>query len=254
MATGSANPRGIEHCTHGEAVLRSTQNGTIDSILHRQTGRKWSIHMTLVESECQAGRFKENIYKDCYILGSEHDPATFDLFVQWLYTRRYQEKQGLVVSLAYRSSLGSPKSDSESMDLEGWFFGMMDWTVKAAILCWQLGASLGAKGFQNYAMERLFEALSRPLLQPLTANLILRTCDVEKVGAVHGTSPLQRLIQDVIVRNWGDDTIVQHGDQEQWSDTLEACHFFRMNFIEATRQSLERRREHQMSLADYLIR
>ena len=188
------------------------------------------------------------------MLGSEHDPATFDLFVQWLYTRKYQEMEGVVESLALaKSELERVTLEDLDFEPEGIPDGMMSWAAKAAILCWELGASLGAKGFQNYAMERLFEALSRPLAQPLTANLILHTYDVENEGTYHGTSPLQRLIQDVIARNWGDDTIVQHGDQETWSDTLEACHHFRMIFIKAMSKTLEKRREQELSLEDYLV-
>lgn len=129
----------------------------------------------------------------------------------------------------------------------------MDWAIKAAVLCWELGASLGAKNFQNYAVERLFEALSRPLSQPLTVFLLLHTYEVDNEDDWHSMSPLQRLIQDVIVRNWGDDTIVQHRDQEIWADTLEASHYFRRGFIEATSKTLEKRRERKLSLKDYLI-
>ncbi|KAI4669713.1 uncharacterized protein J4E88_009996 [Alternaria novae-zelandiae] len=208
----------------------------------------------LVESECQADQLEEDIYEDCYLLGSEHDPAIFDLFVQWLYTRKYQEKEELVESLASRKSLASPLPNSEDVS---WIIppdGVMDWAVKAAILCWELGASLRAKGFQNYAMERLFEALSSPFLHPLMANLILHTYEVENEGTLHGTSPLQRLIQDVIVRNWGDDDVVDHVAGEAWSNLLKTCPYFRKVFISATKQSLEERRKHQMSLENYLIR
>jgi len=77
----------------------------------------------------------------------------------------------------------------------------MGWAIKAAVLCWELGASLGAKNFQNYAMERLFEAFSRPLSRPLTVFLFLHTYLVWNEENFHCISPLQRLIQDVIVRN-----------------------------------------------------
>jgi len=129
----------------------------------------------------------------------------------------------------------------------------MGWAIKAAVLCWELGASLGAKNFQNYAMERLFEGFSRPLSRPLILFLFLHTYLVGNEENFHCISPLQRLIQDVIVRNWGDDTIIQHEDKEIWSDTVEACHDFRRVFIEATSQTLERRRERELSLEDYLI-
>jgi len=205
--------------------------------------------MRLLESECQVDKFEEDIYEDCYALGSEHNPAKFDLFVQWLYTRKYQEKEGLV---EFPTSPAAVEYDSECLLFVS--DGMVDWAVKAAILCWKLGASLGAKGFQNYAMERLFEALSRPLPRPLTVNLILHTYDIENEEAFHGTSPLQRLIQDVIVRNWGDGEIVEHAAGETWSDLLEACPYFRKVFIEATSQSLEGRRKQQISLQNYLIR
>jgi len=32
------------------------------------------------------------MFSDYYTLSNDHDPATFDLFLQWLYTRKYQEK------------------------------------------------------------------------------------------------------------------------------------------------------------------
>lgn len=208
--------------------------------------------MTLIESECQADQLEEDIYEDCYILGSEHEPATFDLFVQWLYTRKYQEKEGLAESLVTWELPASLESVTPQ-DLRLVTDGVMDGAVKAAILCWELGASLGAKGFQNYTMERLFEALSRPLAQPLTVNAILHTFDVKNEENYHGKSPLQRLIQDVIARNWGDDAVVQHTDQELWSHVLEFCPYFRSVMIEATRHTLEKRRELGLSLENYLI-
>ena len=183
---------------------------------------------------------------DYYTLSNDHDPATFDLFTQWLYTRKYQEKDELATFHAGFENIALAGQDYIPEDA-------MDWAIKAAVLCWELGASLGAKNFQNYAMERLFEAFSRPLSRPLTVFLFLHTYLVGNEENFHCISPLQRLIQDVIVRNWGDDTIVQHGDQEIWSDTLEAFHDFRRVFIEATSQTLERRRERELSLEDYLI-
>ena len=242
--------------SHLLEITFSIQNGTIGCIRHRATGRKWSVHMTLVESECQADQLKEDLFGVGYVLGGEHDPETFDLFVQWLYTQKYQEKEGLAESLASGNSLAPAESVSESVTFANLLLGThgrMDWAVKAAILCWDLGASLGAKGFQNYAMERLFEALSRPLSQPLTANLILHASDVKNERAFRGTSPVQRLMQDVIVRNWGDDTIVHHAARNTWSYLLETCPYFRMVFIKATSKTLENRREQELSLEDYLI-
>ena len=127
-----------------------------------------------MESECDG--FKWQNYRT-YDLGPEHPLEVFDLFIQWLYTRKYQEKEGLAWSFDKCPTL---LSSSLEIDVTPYF--RVDWPVKAAIASWELGVTLRAKGFQNYAIKRLFEAFSRPLSQPLTPALCLRTSPGELCG------------------------------------------------------------------------
>lgn len=118
----------------------------------------------------------------------------------------------------------------------------VDWSIKAAIASWELGAVLRAKNFQNYAIKRLFEAFSRPLSQPLTPALLAYVFQLHKESFAEGSSQLQQLVQDVVVRNWGDVTIIDHTDQGLWSI-----------FLAATKHALEKRQEKYLDLANYLI-
>ena len=198
-----------------------------------------------MESECDG--FKWQNYRT-YDLGPEHPLEVFDLFIQWLYTRKYQEKEGLAWSFDKCPTL---LSSSLEIDVTPYF--RVDWPVKAAIARWELGVTLRAKGFQNYAIKRLFEAFSRPLSQPLTPALLAYVFERHQESFAEGSSQLQLLLQDVVVRNWGDTAIIDHTAQELWSFFFGLCPSFREDFVSATKHSLEKRQEEELDFAKYLI-
>ncbi|KAH8637037.1 hypothetical protein IG631_08872 [Alternaria alternata] len=110
-----------------------------------------------MESECDGLKWQADDYCT-YNLRLEFPLQVFDLFIQWLYTRKYQEKEGLAWSFdTCLTLLSAPLEIDVAPRLR------VDWPIKAAIASWELGATLHAKNFQNYAIKRLFEAFSRPL-------------------------------------------------------------------------------------------
>jgi hypothetical protein len=180
-----------------------------------------------MESECDG--FKWQNYRT-YDLGPEHPLEVFDLFIQWLYTRKYQEKEGLAWSFDKCPTL---LSSSLEIDVTPYF--RVDWPVKAAIVSWELGVTLCAKGFQSYAIKRLFEAFSRTLSQPLTPALLAYVFERHQESFAEGSSQLQLLLQEL------------------WSFFLGLCPSFREDFVSATKHSLEKRQEEELDFAKYLI-
>ena len=132
----------------------------------------------------------------------------------------------------------------------------MDWSIKAAILAWDMGRYVGCLEFQNYAMGRLFAAFSRSTPPPS-----LVTADVFGYIQAHRdeTSYIGRtatelcdFFEDLVVRNWGDSAVLHHGDQGKWSEVLSQSTTFRNKFLAGTMQSLEKRRGTAMKLESYL--
>jgi hypothetical protein len=205
----------------------------------------WSVHKKLMESECEGLQWRGGV-SGCACLEIQHHPDFFDLFVQWLYTGRYQEEDGLVQFPQPNLILLHPQ------DLDIASQSLVDWAVKAAIASWELGASLGAKNFQNYAIERLFEAFSRPPSRPLTATVFMDAFAPDDDYCSESTWHLQKLVHDVVFWNWGDSTVVDHSDQETWSAIFGSCPYLCKRFVAATSQSLDERREKALRLADYI--
>jgi hypothetical protein len=198
-----------------------------------------------MESECDEFKWQNS---RTYDLGPEHPLEIFDLLIQWLYTRKYQEKEGLTWSFDRSLTLlPAPLVIDLPPELP------VDWPIKAAVASWELGATLRAKNFQNYAIKRLFKAFSRPLSQPLTPALLAYIFQLHKESFAEGSSQLQQLLQDVFVRNWGDATIIDHTDRERWSFFLGLCPSFREDFVSATKHSPEKRQREKLDFAKYLI-
>ncbi|CAN9089668.1 unnamed protein product [Alternaria alternata] len=250
MATGLKNPAAPEECAHGEKLVGSAKNGGVGIIRFKSlhgfaTLKQWSIHKELMESECDGLKWQAG---DCctYDLRPEFPLQVFDLFIRWLYTRKYQEKEGLAWSFdTCLTLLSAPLEIDVAPRLR------VDWPVKAAIASWELGATLHAKNFQNYAIKRLFEAFSRPLSQPLAPALLAYVFQLHKESFAEGSSQLQQLVQDVFVRNWGDVTIIDHTDQGLWSFFVGLCPSFREDFLAATKHALEKRQEKELDLANH---
>ncbi|KAI4909078.1 uncharacterized protein J4E92_010686 [Alternaria infectoria] len=244
--TGVKAPAKLEDRVHGERLARSMRDGEIGVIRLGLVfeGTSWSIHKTLMESECENLQWNEGLASE-YFIGSEHSSEAVDLFVEWLYTQEYCERQGLAQDFAVPSlrTIILPDGKLKNRNL-------MDWAIKAAFACWELGASLRAKNFQNYAMKRLFEAFSRPLSQLLVPQLLQHTYFFCK-RFPRASWQLQHLIQDIILRNWSDETVVNHrGD---WYPIINSCQAFGDTFHKAKHQDVVKRREKKLSLADYLI-
>ncbi|CAI9626357.1 unnamed protein product [Alternaria burnsii] len=147
MASGFESPAALEECTHGEKLVVSIG---IVGIRHSDVlqpdvfiTREWSIHMTLMESECDKLKWQAGFYRT-YKLGPGHPHEVFGLFIQWLYTRTYQEKEGLAWSFdRCLTLLSAPLEIGLAPELQ------VDWPVKAAVASWELGVTLHAKNFQN---------------------------------------------------------------------------------------------------------
>jgi hypothetical protein len=182
-----------------------------------------------------------------YVLPQGQSAGAFDLFVQWLYTRKYNEKTGQVAtfSTAARETNASLAIVERSSDTIGW-------TVKAAILAWQMGQHFDCNDFQNYAMERLFAAYSQPHTRPITGEVfeyVLR----DQIDSFSPIDVFEHFFEDIVVRNWGDKLIIDHQDNRSWSKVLQGIKSFRDKFLDATMLSLEKRREHLMELANYMV-
>ncbi|ORY04962.1 hypothetical protein BCR34DRAFT_633702 [Clohesyomyces aquaticus] len=125
----------------------------------------------------------------------------------------------------------------------------MPWCAKAAILAWALGCVLGVPRFQNYAMGRLFHAMSRkPNICVLHPSLF---CHVRtNIGSPD--HKLHKFFEDIVIRNWGDPAVVDHNDDD-WEDIfVENRQLFR-EFRKACATSLEDRRKIPMELKNYPI-
>ena len=67
----------------------------------------------------------------------------FELFIQWLYTRKYEEENARVSEFKPCAASGSNLSLSKRTEASG----PMDWGLKAAVLAWDLGRYLEAEDF-----------------------------------------------------------------------------------------------------------
>ncbi|CAN9089270.1 unnamed protein product [Alternaria alternata] len=214
MATGFKSPATLEECAHGEKLVGSSADRGIGLIR----------------------------------IGHSDDPTYEKESFRSVHIALMEKKEGLAWSFDKCPTL---LSSSLEIDVTPYF--RVDWPVKAAIASWELGVTLRAKGFQNYAIKRLFEAFSRPLSQPLTPALLAYVFERHQESFAEGSSQLQLLLQDVVVRNWGDTAIIDHTAQELWSFFLGLCPSFREDFVSATKHSLEKRQEEELDFAKYLI-
>jgi hypothetical protein len=213
-------------------------------ISHVSSSRRWWISERLFRSQSSASwNNEELILEECQSVDA------FELFIQWLYTRKYEEEN---VQVSEFPSLAASDSNL-SLNTDTQLSGTLDWSIKAAVLTWTLGRDLGAEKFQDYAMTRLFAAFSRHQVQPITPWLLASVRDEFAKNVGGDPNQLHRFAEDITVRNWGDNQIVNRGNRAGWSDMLKECASFRDKFMEAILQPLEKRRERKMNLGDYLI-
>ena len=167
------------------------------------------------------------------------------LLVQWLHTGRYNELRGPVSRLLRTGDAPALclriRTDLDQKDT-------MDWAVKAATLAWLLGDELSVYGFRNYAMERIFAALARKSEQPQL------TPDLCKFAWGHTDESvcLERVLMDMVVRNWGDAAVVDQANLAGWFSLLGDEESFRDKFMKGSLIPLEKRREEALVLKDYI--
>ena len=218
-------------------------------IKHVSSGQQWWIPHELMKLHCSplwCWNASERSLKH------DQSPAAFELFIQWIYTRTYVEKAGLVVAF------GSTNSDDISLTgaTASKGNGRMAWSIKAAILAWDIGRYVGCLELQNYAMGRLFAAFSRSTPPPslVTADVFAYIQagrnEISFIGRT--AAELCDFFEDIVVRNWGDEAVLHHGDQKQWSEMLSQSATFRNKFLAGTMQPLEKRRGTAMKLESYL--
>jgi hypothetical protein len=102
--------------------------------------------------------------------------------------------------------------------------------------------------FQDHAVARLFAALSRDHQKPYI--------EVKLLSCIHkcasGTK-LQCILEDFVLRNWRNKSMVSHGDKDAWSVLLKESDSFRKKFLWTMRPwgmpSVK-----STALEDYLIR
>jgi hypothetical protein len=185
--------------------------------------------------------FKDSLFDSSVkvVERADWEPATFELFLQWLYMYRYQEHDGYAPDF---ECAGQSNSLTHQTELTS---DNMVWCVKAAILAHNLGGFLGAPGFQNYAMGRLLKAYRR--------NAPKATITPDMVG-YHANHPnLELFLEDLVIQNWGDLTVLD-SDLDDWVDMLGLDHGFRSKFAKAMGIPLHVRQQQPLKLEKYLVK
>jgi hypothetical protein len=184
-----------------------------------------------------AKEFADGI-KDTWGLDDD-DRAPFKLFVQWLYTGRYHEYDCYAPGLYEETKEYSLEQTSDNTG------NNIAWRVKAAMLACEFGHSLDAPAFQNYALARLSRAFQVDMpkikVSPMMYQWSLRV------------SKLSLFIEDVVIRNWGDQNVVDYNDSE-WAAALGVLKPFRDRFTKAVGLSLQERQQEPMVLEKYLVK
>ncbi|CAN9232094.1 unnamed protein product [Alternaria alternata] len=154
----------------------------------------------------------------------------------------YTQLSGSVVPLDIANGVQDLKMDVNRQKPK-----TMDWAVKAAILAWLLGDDLKVAEFQNYAMARLFAALTRPSEKPqLTPALYDHVFVISDM-----TSNLDTAMEHLVVRNWGDASVVDQEDLQLWISRITRLDTFRDRFFKESLLSLDQRREKALVAKDY---
>jgi hypothetical protein len=60
-------------------------------------------------------------------------------------------------------------------------------------------------------------------------------------------------LKDLVIRNWGDGSVVDHGDQNGWKSLILDFTSFRDKFVEGTMISLQERRDQMIVVEDYFV-
>jgi hypothetical protein len=199
----------------------------------------WSVSRALLRDA--SATFRDSLLDSSVkvVERADWEPATFGLFLQWLYVYQYQEHDCYAPDFG---CAGQPNSLTHQTELTS---DNMVWRVKAAILAHNLGHFLGAPGFQNHAMERLLKAYRR--------NVPKATITPEMVRD-HASHPkLELFLEDLVIQNGGDLTVLD-SDLEKWADMLGLDHGFRSKFAKAMGIPLHVRQQQPLELEKYLVK
>lgn len=116
-------------------------------------------------------------------------------------------------------------------------------------MAWRLGKFLESPRFQNYAMRRLFTAFSR---SSSPVKIPADTYDyVYKIGKLSNLQIIS-FMQDIVIRNWGDDSVVDHKNM-LWPILIQTDAVFQRNFFQGVAIPLDKRRELPMNLNKYFV-
>jgi hypothetical protein len=201
------------------------------------TSPPWSVSRALLQGASIT--FKDSLLDSSVkvVESAEWEPAAFELFLQWLYTGRYQEYDGYAPDFECAWQFNSLVHQTELTTVN------MVWCVKAAILAHNLGGVLEAPRFQNHAMDRLLQAYGRKVPKATVTPVMVRD---------HASCPsLELFFEDLVIQNWGDLTVLD-SDLEEWADMLGTDHGFRSKFMPAVATPVKDRQQRPLKLETYL--
>ncbi|KAF2654830.1 hypothetical protein K491DRAFT_748567 [Lophiostoma macrostomum CBS 122681] len=245
-ATGVKDEQGLDKCPGRVKLLDSVRAETTVLIKCPRTDASTVYyHLSKDMLRHSSGFFKEKLREDT-ITELEMGPVLdqiFELFLQWLFTRVYEELEASVSPLKITG-----RSTKDNWDLIPTHDGpLMSSQAKAAIGVIMLGHCLEAPRFQNHGIRRLYAAFS----DPGSANKI-HTATFYYIRNQFRAESIAPLLEDIVVRNWGDESIVEKDDLS-WADEVRQGPRFRLKFVAAAGQSLEERRMKALQIEDYLV-
>ncbi|KAF2870065.1 hypothetical protein BDV95DRAFT_595634 [Massariosphaeria phaeospora] len=244
--TGQDHEHWIATSMNAKVILQAlSENTTI--LVKAEPGGQWFVPKKLLH--LQSRMLARSTQLEWEMPKAFGRPAV-ELFLQWLLTGDYQEYDMLVPLLSYTNYQDYNKTLVPYVESsEG---QSMSYFVKAGMLAWKLGEYLEAPRFQNHAMIRLFHALS------CTDNDWWINADMCKM-AMHNSAgnsarnTLGELFEDILMRNWGDKTIIERDDSEKWRQMLSEGELFK-RFVGATMMPLEDRQLVPLKLIDYMVK
>jgi len=227
--------------TPRNALLNETsllKNDMVAIIVNRDLPVTWTAPRALLRQV--SGYFEHEISDpsvtslSCLAIWNE----AFKLFLEWSFFKKYAEYARYAPDFdnsdKYYSLEKEPRASAENMS----------WCAKAAYMAHELGGHLDAPAFQDYAMQRLHRAYSVNPPRAIVTPLMFQTVK-------WADSKLRVFLEDCVIRNWGDDAVVDH-ELAEWSQELGTSERFRGKFARAMGLSLEKRQQEPMALGQYL--
>jgi hypothetical protein len=219
-------------------LLTGTSLRKSDNVFVKVESHEWEVSRSLLRSVSNhfSTELKNPSVKIVECSGGQ--PAAFELFLQWLYTDRYKEYDGYAPALEGSEQCNSLEHQTEKTATN------MVWCFKAAIMAHDLGDLLHAPRFQNYAVQRLFQACGR---ENPKANVTPATW-----WNAPDLCKLELFIKDYIIQNWGDRTVVNH-ELKEWAEVFGDDWDSLAGFMQAMGTPLHVRQEQSLVLEKYLL-